>query len=75
MPRFTELPESGPMTGAELVAVVQDGETRQVSVMLLLNTPRPAAAMNARWLRHSAAPTEFINSMAFDIVLPQSNQG
>lgn len=75
MPRITELPEHGPMTGAELVAIVQDGETRQVSVTLLLDSPRPAAAVNARWLRHSAAPTDFINSMAFDIYLPQNNQG
>lgn len=72
---FPNSQENAKLTGAGRVAVVQNGETLQVSVTFLLDSPRPAAAVNARWLRHSAAPTDFINSMAFDIVLPQNNQG
>lgn len=72
MPRITELPNNAALTGAEVLAIVQDGETRHVSVADIASLPLPAAAVNARWLR-SNADAAFINNTALDLVLPPQN--
>ncbi len=72
MPRISELPElpeNAKLTGAGRVAVVQNGETLQVSIATLLTASLPAAAVNARWIR-SSADTAFINNATVDLVLP-----
>lgn len=72
MPRISELPElpeNAKLTGAGRVAVVQNGETLQVSIATLLTASLPAAALNTRWLR-SSADAGFINSATVDLVLP-----
>lgn len=74
MPRISELPNNTLLSGTELLALVQDGETRQATLADVLAVPRQPAVNNARWIR-SSADTAFINNATVDLVLPPQSQG
>lgn len=50
MPKISELDSDQPLTGAELIAIVQDGETRKAPLSDLLNAPRTVRLDHARWV-------------------------
>lgn len=59
MPAISELPDTlSAFTGAELIALVQDGETRQAPLHAALDAITPSLS-NARWVKTSASG--FIN--------------
>ena len=51
MPRISELPLSNPLTSDEAIAIVQDGETRQVALSTALIARHPVSVSNARWIK------------------------
>lgn len=59
MPKISLLPADDTLTGAELVVIVQSGETRQSTVLDILDTPRTASATNARWINYNYNPSGY----------------
>jgi hypothetical protein len=56
MPKLTELPANNPLSGTEIVVVVQDGETRQVALSAALIARHPVSLNNARWIKSTDSP-------------------
>ena len=71
MPRISELPTNAELTGDELIAVVQNGETRQVPLSAALIARHPVSLDNARWIKSSDANT-LINNSGIDLSLASS---
>ena len=71
MPRISELPINAELTGDELIALVQDGETRQVALSAALIARHPVSLDNARWMKSSYSNT-LLNNSAIDINLASS---
>ncbi len=64
MPRISELPTNTELTGNELIAVVQDGETRQVALSAALIARHPVSVSNARWLKSGST---LLNSSTIEL--------
>ena len=71
MPRISELPTNAELTGDELIAVVQNGETRQVPLSAALMARHPVSLDNARWIKSSDSPA-LLNSPTLDLDLAGS---
>ena len=72
MPRISELPNNGDLTGYELVPIVQDGQTRHAMISELLVSPRVASLNNARWVTSNYGGG-LINNQA--VIISLSNSG
>jgi hypothetical protein len=72
MPRISELPLSNPLTSDEAIAIVQDGETRQVALSTALIARHPVSVSNARWIKSNYSPALTNNPVA---TLSLSNSG
>jgi hypothetical protein len=72
MPRISELPNAQPLTGNELVTLVQNGETRKAALTDLLNAPQTARASNARWITYTGNSSGIINDDLMEISLSSS---
>lgn len=71
MPKISELPEDQPLTGQERIPIVQNGETRQVTLADLLNAPRTISLSSLRWVTCSET-ADVINDPTIHIVLSSS---
>ncbi|MFZ4790830.1 MAG: hypothetical protein ACOYMW_08065 [Candidatus Competibacteraceae bacterium] len=71
MPRISALPTNTALTGDELIAVVQNGETRQVALSAALIARHPVSLDNARWINSSYENT-LLNSPTLDLDLTSS---
>ena len=69
MPRISELPNHAELTGNELIALVQDGETRQVALSAALLARHPVSLNNARWLKSGST---ILNSSSVELQLAHS---
>ena len=69
MPRISELPTNAELTGNELIALVQDGETRQVPLSAALLARHPVSLNNARWLKSGST---LLNSSSVELQLAHS---
>ena len=69
MPRISELPTNAELTGNELIALVQDGETRQVALSAALIARHPVSLHNARWLKSGST---LLNNSAVELQLAGS---
>lgn len=69
MPRISELPTNAELTGNELIALVQDGETRQVALSAALIARHPVSLNNARWLKSGST---LLNNSAVELQLAGS---
>ena len=69
MPRISELPTNSELTGAEVIVVVQDGETRQVALSAALIARHPVSLNNARWLKSGST---ILNSRSVELQLAGS---
>jgi hypothetical protein len=56
MPRISELPTNAELTGNETIAIVQDGETRQVALSAALIARHPVSVSHARWIKSTDSP-------------------
>lgn len=71
MPRISELPSNAELTGNETLAIVQDGETRQIALSAVLIARHPVSVSNARWIQRSDSPT-LLNSPSLELNLASS---
>ncbi|CAK0744380.1 hypothetical protein CCP4SC76_140002 [Gammaproteobacteria bacterium] len=53
MPKISELPGNAGLTGAELIPIVQGGETRKVNLGELANMSVPPSIRGIRWFHDS----------------------
>lgn len=69
--KISQLPVGDTLTGAELLPIVQDQETRQTTlaaVAALASAPA-GAVTNARWLAHTGHSGAFVNDPAMTVTL------
>ena len=71
MPRISELPTNAELTGNETIAIVQDGETRQVPLSEALIARHPVSLNHIRWI-NSNDSTDLINSPSLELNLANS---
>lgn len=57
MPKISELPVGTALTGEETIAVVQNGETRKISMSTLVQGATVPSLNNAHWIRISGQET------------------
>jgi hypothetical protein len=72
MPKLSELPANIELTGAEIIVVVQDSETRKVALSEALIARHPVSVSNARWIKSTNSPALINNPVA---TLNLSNSG
>lgn len=71
MSRISELPSAQPITGVELVPIVQDGETRQAPAAAFSNASTPSIT-STTWI---AAPGLSAPPLVRTIILSNPNSG
>ena len=69
MPRISELPTNAELTGNELIALVQDGETRQIALSAALLARHPVSLNHARWLKSGST---ILNNSSVELQLAGS---
>jgi hypothetical protein len=74
MPKLTELPANAALTGAEIIVVVQNGETRQVALSAALIARHPVNLNNTRWIKTNHS-TALINNPAVILDLSSASSG
>lgn len=74
MPRLSELPINADLTSNEIMVVVQDGETRQITLSAALMAHHPASINHARWIQSSYS-NGLLNSSAILLELTVASSG